>query len=510
MRILTAERLAAIGAALGGPAYERELETGWKNLLVAQHHDIQICGLEDDARRFLGRSLETADGVIHRVMSEVGVRIGSPAARQVVFNPLPWRRSVWVPAGAGEEGGSVVELPGLGFTTITVGQSRSGEGRAAFEWQPEARSDDLRVRTRQKTVSGDREVWAYERVGSLQTPFYEVCTAPGGGFRLLRDRRTGQHLMAPPRNSGTLAGIINGKDCISVGSITQVKTDSARAVMTEEGHVADIPYRFEWTFYRHTPRIDWHAELEFQGQMIGRPKVPISGENSTGSPFGDPATVTAFDDHEYKLRLRFYPFQGPRVTGVRDLPFHVSETAEPYVQGIYWTAVSDGQVGLALLNRGQMGSVREQDGAFSSILAFSLPYVWNTRILKGKYTYDLGILPFQGKWQAADLHRQALDYNFPCLTQRVTGQKESLGESWTPFQQLAPADPILSALYSRNGRVYARFYESRGEEAEVGFRWLGRPIELTAVDLRERGEARLGHRARLGPWQVQTYAINKA
>jgi len=414
---------------------------------------------------------------------------------------------VWVPAAGGQEGGSLVQAPALGFASLASGQGGSGQGKPAFEWQPEAQCDRLRVRTRQKTAGGEQEVWAYEPVGLLRTPFYEVYTAPEGGFRLVRDRTTRQELLAPPRTSGTLAGVINGRDCLSAGKITRVQVEPARAVLVEEGHIADIPYRSEWTFYRHTPRIDWRAELEFQGQMIGRPKVPIPGEPPAATPFGDPATVTAYDDHEYKLRLRFYPFQGPRVVGVRDLPFHVSETAERYVQGGYWTAVSDGQVGLALLNRGQMGSVREQEGAFSSVLAFSLPYVWHTRILKGKYTYELGILPFEGKWQAADLHRQALDYNFPCVPQAVTGQQDSLGESWSPFESLGPAPALLSALYWRQGRLYARFHEMRGEEAEVDFRWLGRPVELVAVDLRERGQARLGQRARLGPWQIQTYAV---
>jgi alpha-mannosidase len=156
-----------------------------------------------------------------------------------------------------------------------------------------------------------------------------------------------------------------------------------------------------------------------------------------------------------------------------------------------------------------MGSVGEHDGAFSSVLAFSLPYVWHTRILKGKYTYELGILPFQGKWQQAELHRQALEYNFPCATQRVTEQRAALGQSWTPFERLGPGEAVLSALYYRKGQLYARFYESKGGKAEFELRWLGRPVELTAVDLRERGQARLGRSARLGPWQIQTYAIEQ-
>ena len=50
--VLTAERLAAMEFMLGGNDHESELRVAWKNLLVAQHHDIQICGLLDEARKF--------------------------------------------------------------------------------------------------------------------------------------------------------------------------------------------------------------------------------------------------------------------------------------------------------------------------------------------------------------------------------------------------------------------------------------------------------------------------
>jgi hypothetical protein len=38
---------------LGGTKWEPSLERVWKNLLVGHHHDIRICGLLPDARKFL-------------------------------------------------------------------------------------------------------------------------------------------------------------------------------------------------------------------------------------------------------------------------------------------------------------------------------------------------------------------------------------------------------------------------------------------------------------------------
>ena len=39
------------------------------------------------------------------------------------------------------------------------------------------------------------------------------------------------------------------------------------------------------------------------------------------------------------------------------------------------------------------GPVRENDGGFSVPLAYSMYYVWGTRMLTGDYNYELGAFP---------------------------------------------------------------------------------------------------------------------
>ena len=95
--VLTAERLAALNCLLGGDNHESELREAWKNLLVAQHHDIQICGLLKDARTFLTTSLAAADRVTQASLRHLGSQMkGGPVAQVTVFNPLSWRRPEWL------------------------------------------------------------------------------------------------------------------------------------------------------------------------------------------------------------------------------------------------------------------------------------------------------------------------------------------------------------------------------------------------------------------------------
>ena len=110
-------------------------------------------------------------------------------------------------------------------------------------------------------------------MGRLLTPFYEVYVAQSGGFRLLVDRASGRKLMAPPKTSGTLSGMIDGVDCLSIAEKLEAQIEAGRARLIETGRIGGIPYRSEWTFYQHTRRIDWRGELHLDRQLIGRPKA---------------------------------------------------------------------------------------------------------------------------------------------------------------------------------------------------------------------------------------------
>ena len=95
--VLTAERIAALAALAGDDNCESDLDRAWKSLLVAQHHDIQICGLLADARRFLPESIRTSQDVTTKSLRRIAARMASGGFPQVViFNPVSWRRQSWI------------------------------------------------------------------------------------------------------------------------------------------------------------------------------------------------------------------------------------------------------------------------------------------------------------------------------------------------------------------------------------------------------------------------------
>jgi alpha-mannosidase len=196
----------------------------------------------------------------------------------------------------------------------------------------------------------------------------------------------------------------------------------------------------------------------------------------------------------------------PDAIGVRDLPFAIAETTNRYVEGNYWTAVNDGKKGLAFFNRGTMGSVRETDGGFSLPLAYAMHYIWGTRMLEGDFTYEFALFPFSGGWRDADLHREAVAYNFPVVSISGRPGYGTLADTFEPFDP-ASTNLLLSALYPGGRCVFARFYEYRGQNAETTFAYRQGLAAFSETDLLGRNRPLPPGPLQFHPWQFRMFQI---
>lgn len=485
-KLLTAERLCMFGGLLGLENPEKHLTEDWKRLMVGQHHDVQIVGLEREAHQYLDPANRDAEKLIERQMRKIAER--KDGHDIFIFNPLQWDRKDWI----GFEGrGFLRGTKGLGFYSFREDDGASRE--IPFRWNP------------------------IQRI--LETPFYTVELCDGGGIVSLIESDTGRRIFREGRRNGILAGMIDGKELESHGQ-TQVVLESQRAVVTETGKIGTIPYVMEWAYYSEIPRIDWKCEIIARRQKIGLP----SEDRGDG--------ISAFV-HEKKLRILFYPeLEEPSL--LRDLPFAVAPSTGNYAEGNYWTALVGKKSGFAIFNRGLMGSVLENDGAFSVPLAFSMYYIWDgcldgvkvsknnvesmvdgsrqqdgPHFMEGAYRYDLSIRPFTGNWKEAGIHRQALEYNFPCVALRLPEREEKEGLSWLPLQ-IRSETGILSALYLKGDGMFARFYDCCGETGDISMESSGKKLLLSPVTLLEKPEPERGReetRLRLGPWKIQTIRL---
>lgn len=512
VQVLTAERLAALEQlAGGGTNREPELEKAWKNLLVAQHHDVQICGLLADARRFLKASLASSASVQNDTMRSFASRMkGEGVAQVTAFNPSSWRRREWLQTELafpekGQAKQILVKQKQTVSRAVLLSAERYSDGslmlaKLGFPIEMEGLSlasfslvGDQSEAVRAPGSEARVRIETNAENPSIVTPFYKAQLHADGGLALLEDRRTGLSLLKPGRRSAFFTGTVDGEKLESHGQwlLPRTAEDAPVSTAREDGRIGAIPYTFELTFYCDTPRVDARMKFHFAGQKLGRV--------STNPRDGSSGFV-----HEEKLRFKLFPSSSGSAVGVRDLPFAVAETTNRYVEGNYWTALTDNQAGMAVFNRGTMGSDREEDGGLSVPLAFAMYYIWGTRMLDGDFEYEFALYPFTGDWRLADLHRRALEYNFPMINVSSSPGTGKLGDE-VRLVEAGSDHVLLSALYPKGVRVLARLYEYQGRSGEVPITFLAGPGRLQMVDLLGDHAHPKPSAVTFKPWQIQTF-----
>lgn len=505
--VLTAERLAALEVLLGGTDREADLRQSWKNLLVGQHHDIQITGILKDARRFLGGSLATSGRVGEESLKWIAAGMRGGGAGQVtVFNPHSWARKEWVeaevrlPAGfagtlAASHGGKRVPCVvissekrpdgSIDKARVAIQAEVAGLGLASYALEP--------AREAQGSVQGGVEADPSKLL--LRNAYWDLTLHPEGGIASLVDRKTGKAFLKSGARAGFFSGKIDGKDCESQGkwSLGPGPEGARWVTAREQGSIGGIPYTLELTMRAESSRLDCRATFHIQDQKIG-----MLSENKRD---GKSAFL-----HEEKLRWKLFPACGEGAKAARDVPFGVAETSQRYVEGNYWTAISDGTTGVAVLNRGTMGSVREADGSFSVPLAHAMYYVWRTVMLNGDYSYEFALYPFSGEWVKADLHRRALEYNFPFRAAGTAAGDGRFGEAL----QLVSVDSqgaLVTALYTAGGKLHVRMWEQHGRPGKATLSYRRGGARLTEIDLAGKAIRATGASLAFRPWQIRTIRV---
>jgi alpha-mannosidase len=127
-------------------------------------------------------------------------------------------------------------------------------------------------------------------------------------------------------------------------------------------------------------------------------------------------------------------------------------------------------------------------------------------MLTGDFTYEFAVFPLAGKWRQADLHRQALAYNYPVV---FTSGQPGAGTLGATVQPLAFASEhiLLSALYLDSGQVYARLFNCGGERGDTSVSCLEGKASLQTTDLLGRGEQPAPNPLSFQPWQFRTIRV---
>ncbi len=488
-----AEEFNALSVMLGGEPQNEKIDEAWKYVLAAQHHDVTICGLLDLARRFIPASLNAADCVKNSSLKTVASRFASSEGDSLIaFNPHSFEVDEWVKT---EEGKSVhIELEPFAVRRI------SGETAISYSYTRSAET------------------------GELVTPCYRIKLTEKG-IAYIDDIKTERRIF--DNGEGELfSAVIEDKECVSKGEWS-VEISNVGAVATQRGKIGSVPYRFEMHFNGATPRIDCKTEFEVHGEHIGK----------IGEKEGLKKSLTV-DGHRHEGKLCFNMNlcldKGRKM--VRDLPYSISEwggdirdtedywykqdliiidkevtpeesfNSTTYLNGVYWVCLRDNKNGFAVMNRGCMGSV-VKGNRVSIPLVYSNPYMCGTVMLDGTYNDEFALLPFDSSLSDAGLHRKAVSYIYPPVTQKVEKGDGNLCEFKPYHLKTKGGEVILTTAYPENGDILVRFCNYSDEAATAQFSaaqgTVSAEVDLLGNEMEKITDGNLSFR----PWEIKTVKI---
>ena len=292
-KLVTAEKLAAIGEWLGTPADQAALQNVWEPVLFNETHDLASGVMTDhvyeDTVRGYEFSNRLADGIIGGKWDVLASKIDTRGSNSpvVVFNPLGWSRSdvaqvdvgfderdvaaVVVKGADGEnvpvqilestryaDGGIKTarvafltrDVPALGYTTYHVSPMIGDRGTKAVDQSPQTAPD------------------------SLENELYAVSLEPGtGAFKSLRFKPGGWDVLSGPGNV-----VARHQDRGDLWELYRGLDGGSRVAMTTR---QQVPKRGEAVFSNE-------GKPEPATQLVG----PVLAEYRVSRPFDSGRFVT--------------------------------------------------------------------------------------------------------------------------------------------------------------------------------------------------------------------------
>lgn len=514
-----AERLNALSVMFGGASAQETLERAWKNVLVAQHHDITICGLLDLAHRFLPASLQASQEADAVSASDLTHRFADATHDSVlVFNPNSFPVTEWIVVSA--KGCTGASDNG---TAVPAEQTADGQLKLLVHLNA---LESKRLNLEKQTASAQAGAFRWDAAtGMLTTPLYRIRLTPQG-IASIDDAAIGRRYV--DNGIGQLfRGYIEDIDCVISDEAWQVTVSAHSACAVKTGTIGSIPFRFEMCAAEGVARLDCSASFDIHGERIGRTGI-TKGIHEDWNVNGSV--------HEEKLRFVMTPALKSDRRMVRDVPFSISDwdgqIAKPqdfwyegkkvlvdepvspeesfqsvtYLQGLYWVALRDDTQGVALFNRGCMGS-SVFGNEISLPLIYANTYPCGTRMLDGTFGGEFSIYPFSADVADCGVHRSALSYAYPVMAMELAPGNGDLAQAALADFQADCDSVILTAVYPENGALYARFCNYSDRSASAQFHPTCGNVSAE-VNLLGDELAKCGEQLHFRPWEIKTIRID--
>ena len=430
----SADAAASLAKALGAEISLEELENAWKYALISQHHDVTICGLLQEANRFIGSSLSLSADSVNASLDYISGKMAGKENCIIAFNPDSHYSCRWIDTGLCYESS-------LSFEGRNI-PCEMRDGRLfAFIRLPAFTAKRLEIGKKSAPAQCKSQI-TFSENKLLKTPFYIVSLCQSGIEYI---ESTNGYLLVNNGQRGLFRGYIENIDCSSKGE-WDVKIYAYTCKAIYKGKIGSIPFELTMLFDTFSPLIDCKCEFTMNGERVGRTGIT----KGIHTDFVVNGSV-----HEEKLRFCLDLCLDKNRKMYRDLPLTtalwdqqicepesfwyegfkvlVDHKAEPeksfaspvYLQGINWAAIKDIHSYFAILNKGCIGNVITSN-SFALPLIYANEYMCGTRMLTGKYTNEFSIT-FDENFNQNEIHSKAKAYNHPFLIKKSEGTDKEEG-----------------------------------------------------------------------------------
>ncbi|MCS6829133.1 MAG: hypothetical protein NZ749_00665 [bacterium] len=490
-QLLSAESFALASGMLGRPyaqwdVYpEWELRQAWRNLLLAQHHDVDECeGLcGDTGKLYYHDSLELSSMVLERNLKHIAGRV-SNEPDVVVFNPLGWAQSgvaiATVPAdsvkpsivddtgravpvqvvAAGDEAATICfpaqDIPSIGYRAYRFTQdSHSAAARVNVVESEDAvqlSNAHVIVHVNRRTgvisslrssVSGAEFVREDAPLNTLHIPFGERVYRSQDGVRSVCVEHHGA-VLASVQVEGELGGV--ARFC------SRVRLNALSDTVEVRTHL-----RF---LQRPEPSMMRSLQTEIAAQLE---RTEIWHDH----PF---AVTPIRAEGVYRKK---YP-TGDWMTS----PQFFEEVTNPFT-GLNFIFLTNGERGLQYIHGGNQGFLRDGDIVRNILFMYD---AWDednwVREVELRYGYRA--------WDYAPsrdaLLREAIAFNRPPMAVYRDTQGEAQLPASMSFLQVE-GDVVLSAFYREGEWCVLRAFEVNGKSTEARFTFYGAVEKAERVNM---------------------------
>ena len=489
--LLVAERLDAILQTMGVPARQERLDAAWKLLMRAQHHDLHLCAPWHSLRhdlsmgeigcRFAREGREEAERVMKEALETLAGRFGaetSDGRAFLLFNPSPWRRRELVELPEAE-GSSEVSCRGSRLESQMIEAHTSGRTVALLVDLPPLGVEVLELR------SG--------RGGASDRP--EPAELDPGLDPIAREAR------GPSTGGGYLTVWSGGR--LERSTVDRILLEEEGPVLRRyrvEGRIAGLRFVQRLLAVPALGRIDLATEIDFGG---GRHLGPQIADHRS--------ELAYYIQDDRKLCLNF---ESRFARNYCDSPFLLAEPAGSRVTAGSLLGLERARGrSIAIHHRGTPGwHLDRESGLARNVLAWG-PEQWlyasddsitpgrsRHTAVRGLHRYHHRIAFPESRTQAI---RSACDFRLPVLAAPLPSQRGGCSAPWS-FLGIEPETVLLTALFAREGRTYARLWNASGEPADASL--TGRITVDAEVSLRLEERARGWPRLR--PWGIHTLRLD--